>query len=104
MVLYQCDRCKTEFKKKIDFTRHCKRKFPCQIKNTETDVNHGMYGTPPEIDSGSKMTPDGSKMTPNDSVFSPFFHQLEHPNTLPTKKTDQFKIQNTIQYRHVLKL
>ena len=73
MVLYQCDRCKTEFKKKIDFTRHCKRKFPCQIKNIETNVNHGMHGTPPKNDNGSKMTHDGSKMTPNDSVFLLFF-------------------------------
>ena len=39
MVLYQCDRCLHQFTKKIDYTRHCKRKFPCQIKKAEIDIN-----------------------------------------------------------------
>jgi len=33
MVVYRCDRCEKVFNKKIDYTRHKSRKFPCK-KNT----------------------------------------------------------------------
>jgi hypothetical protein len=40
MVLYTCQRCLKEFKKKDDYIKHSeRRKYPCQIKDTLKNDN-----------------------------------------------------------------
>ena len=100
MVLYQCERCIRKFNKKIDFTRHCNRKFPCIEKNRNIENSVGIDGTPLKTSSGSKLTPLGGDPAPNSSVFPPIFLRMEHPKAFHEPKIDQFKIKKVVPQKN----